>query len=473
MTLEQLVKKYRPHEVDFILPKVTGDNRAYLDLYLVYKSPDKRWHKVHSLIYEYLNYYLEAYRKGEISEDDLIPKLHFPEVPYIALGHCKDGIYGRGSGDNRAWVFKDSIFDNEEVQKVGMPALAKMSIAIGGLGPDLLSDLVANFAMHYLLEYTLEQAAIYDLPLAEFALPRALDAENFEWEPVAKARLPYFKQTGEPRILVPKHLTRRLPLLTTGSFFDNYLQHVLQEEKMDRLRAHRTFGHEPKVSLTEIIEELKKKYETTGEAAREISLKRPDLVETYLKNPLRYKKTRRRKENIDWNQYTKDLARIPSGKDHAREYAEYIRKVFTSLYDGSFINGSLEENSVDGLYYYDITFANSANTNFFNFLRNQKIKTGVVIFEAKNYGKKHIGNNAFNQASGYTIAGARELVFLVSREAVNKKDIERAKRHLLSHKVIILPLADGDIQDLLRQRENNPLNFDTLLIERAKQILSA
>ncbi|MES2014699.1 MAG: hypothetical protein V4437_02695, partial [Patescibacteria group bacterium] len=299
MTLEQLVKKYKPHEVDFVFPKSTGDTRAYIDLYLAYHSPDKRWNAVHALVYEYLNFHLKEYRSGKLSEEDLLLKLHFPEVPYIALGHCVNGINGQGTGENRAYIFKDSIFDNEEIKKVGLPALAKMSIAIGGLGPDLLSDMVANFGMNYLLDYTNEQVKIYDLPTAEFSISRALDPKTFEWHPIPKVQLPYFK-SGEPRIFVPKHLTRRLPLLTTGGFFDNFLKYVLHEEKQDRLNAHRAMGKAPKVTLEEIIAEIEKKYSTTGEGARTIALKKPELVEQYIRNPFKYKKTRKKKDTVNW-----------------------------------------------------------------------------------------------------------------------------------------------------------------------------
>ena len=179
MTLEQFIKKYKPYEVDFVFPK-KGDTKAYIDLYFLYNSPDVRWHKVHTLICEYFNHYLELYRSTLIKGDELVEKLHFPEMPYIALGHSKDSIFGFRVGNNRAEIIKESIFDNEEVQKVGLSALAKTSITIGGLGPDLLSDMIANIGMHYLLEYTDEQVKLYGLKTAEFQISKVLDVEKFE-----------------------------------------------------------------------------------------------------------------------------------------------------------------------------------------------------------------------------------------------------------------------------------------------------
>ena len=39
-----------------------------------------------------------------------------------------------------------------------MDAIAKMSVEIENIGPDVMSDMVANFGMHHLIEYTQEQA---------------------------------------------------------------------------------------------------------------------------------------------------------------------------------------------------------------------------------------------------------------------------------------------------------------------------
>jgi hypothetical protein len=473
MTLDQLIKKYKPHEVDFVFPK-DGDTRIYLDLNLLYHSPDRRWNKVQTLIFEYFNYHLKQYRSGKMDGDMLVEKLHFPEVPYIALGHCKDGIYGAGSGEERAILVKDSIFDNEDIKEIGLAALAGTSIAIGGWGPDLLSDMVANFGMHYLLEYTEEQVKLYGLKTAEFQIERVLNVDNFEWQPLLKVSLPIF-ENGEPRILVPRHITKRLPVFTTTGFYDNYLQYVLQEERGDRVKNIRTIAKVPRVPLSEIAEEMKKKYGSTGEASRTLALKRPDDLENYIKSPLRYKQahTRRVKDKINWKQYAEELKRVKSGTKNARQYADTIRKIFTALYGTSLVNGLLEQSSEDSMFFYDISFGNAAKTAFFTFIKNQQIKAGLVLFEAKNYEKTKVSNPQFNQANGYGIVGARELVIMVTRKPITPRQLSKSRRIFLSHHILVLPISDEDVMDLLSVRRNNPNDFDLLLIKRAQQILQA
>lgn len=477
MILNDLVKKYKSHELDFVYPKLEGDTKVYLDLYFLYHSPDQRWHKVHTLIFSYFNHYLELYRAKKITDEECIEKLKFPEVPYIALGHCKDGIYGAGSADDRAEVIKDSIFDNEEVKGVGLVALAGTSITIGGLGPDLLSDLVANFGIHHLLEYTAEQVSLYGLKTSEFQISRALNVQTMDWIPLQKIQLPYFEKDDaiEPRILVPKHIVKRLPIYTTDGYYDNYLKYLIQEEKGDRIKNIRTFGKVPKYAIKDIASELKRKYGSLGDAARELGLKFPNKLQEYINDPFKYKKShiRKRREKIDWDAYFKELKNIKTGREFAHLYADTVRKIFTAMYSGDFVNGLLEERSDDGIYHYDITFANAAKTSLFTFLKNQQIKAGLIIVEAKNYGKTKVSNTQFNQANGYSISDAREFVMLVMRSPVTEAHIKKARRHFLAQKHLILPIGDKDIKELLEGRFDDQKSFDYFLIKRAQKIMQA
>ncbi len=475
-TLDQLIEKHKPLEVDFVLPNPNGDTAVYLDLFLLYESPEDRWHKVQSLIYEYFNRNLKAYRAGNISGERLINALNFPEVKEIALGHCKKGFQGRGSAHERAENIKKFIFDNPGVREVGMNAIAEMSIEIENVGPDVLSDMVAGFAMHYLLEYTEEQVASFDLKTAEFQIARVLDVETWKWKPRLKVQLPYFETTGEPRILVPKHLVKRFPLLSSMGFYNNYLRHILKQEMEDQAQTISTIGKRPKVSFKMVAEELRRKFGTLGQAARKLAAEKSELIEKYIRNPHIFESSTRRrkkKENINWDGYITELASIPPGKETAKKYAQYLRKIFTVAYDERLLNGKLEENSEDGLFFYDVNFANNAGTPFFGQIRNQGIKAGVVIVEAKNYDASDLGNDEFNQSRAYTIANGRELVLLATRKKITERDIQRSRRHFLAQRCVILPISDEDIIALINARRDDRDFFDSLLVERLQKILTA
>lgn len=473
ITLDEFIKRNKSHEIDFVFP-CKNDIRLYLDLYYLYNSPEERWNKVQTLIFEYFNFYLNEYRSGKISGSELIKKLDFPEVSYIGLGYSKDGVNGRGGGQERAILIKKNIFDNNEVQEVGISALANLSIAIPNVGPDTLSDLVANFSMHYFLEYTYEQVIKYNLSTTEVNIERVLDVDNMEWRPEMKIMLPYFDD-GEPRILVPKHLVKRLPVFSKGSFYENYLRYVLKHKKEEEMKTISLIGKEPKISFKFIKEELKKKFGFLADAIVSIATEQKDLVLDYISNPFLFNYLKKSKKNSKWgNEYIEQLDAIKPGREGAHEYAKLLMTIFTALYEGQLFGGKLQERSVDELFHYDIIFANSVySTPFFNMIKNQSLKSGAVIIEAKNYDKSSIGNKEFNQVVGYTICDGRELIFLASRKEVTNKDIDHAKRYFLTHKVIVLPISDGDIKTLINSKKESGENFDMILALRLKDILSA
>lgn len=474
-TLDELIKKYKAHEVDFVLPRPEGDSPIFLDLYLFYESPEERWHKVQTIVYHYFNYFLNLYRTHKINSNGLIEKLYFPEVSWIALGHCKKGIDGRGTAGERAEIIKKFIFDDPAVQEVGIDAIAKMSIEIENIGPDVMSDMVANFGMHYLIEYTQEQVQSLNLKTAEFQVQRALDIQIFKWRPILKVQLPFFGSTGEPRILVPRHLVRKLPIFSTMGFFNSCLRHILRQEEEDRVQSLRTIGKRPRVSFEQVKEELRQKYGKLGNATRRIAKDRPELVEKYVRHPYLFKsyKKRKLKENVDWDSYVRELQNIVPGRDNARKYAEYLKKIFAVLYEGQLTSGKLEEKSEGNLFFYDISFANSAETHFFRTIRNQQVKAGVVILEAKNYRESELGNKEFNQSRAYTIVNGREFVLLATRKDITDADIQRARRHFLAQKCIIFPISDSDIIKLIGARRSDKEYFDTFLVERLQKILEA
>jgi hypothetical protein len=474
MYLDDVIKKYKQHEVDFIIPQ-ENDVPAYLDLYLLYESPENRWHKVQSLIYTYFNNFLTKYRLDEISPDHLVSSLLFPEVSIIGLGHCKSGDNGRGTAKERALIIKKFIFDNPNIKKVGITELARMSVEMENIGPDTLSDMVANFGMHYLIDYTTEQVKSLKLETAEYSISRSIDVETFKWKPLLKIKLPYFKETGTARVLVPKHLAKKITFLSREGFFDNYLRYILREEAEDRLRTIQTIGQEPKISFEEIKQDLIKRYGSVGDATRKLSQENPDFIPSYLGDPHKFekRKTRRMKEKINWKQYADELKQLPGGKEYALQYAEFLRKVFTAMYGEKLLDGVMQQKSEDGIFYYDISFANNSNTALFGLIKNQNIKAGSLLIEAKNYCTTDVANKEFNQARGYTIVNGRELVFLVFRRDVSNKDIERSRRHFLSQRCLIIPISDKDITDMLSLRNNNPRNFDYILVKRFHEILRA
>lgn len=473
ITLSDLIKKYKPFELDFVSPDPKGDVRVYLDLYLMYESKDPEWHEVQAFIFDYFNQLLIAYRAKNISEDDLIGKLNFPEVQAIGFGYCEEGVKGKGTHRERAILIKKAIFDDTNVLSFGLEELAKASIQIEGIGPDLLSDLVGNFALFNLIEYTKEQVNTYNLKTITVNLPNGYDSREKRWRPAVKLDLPYF-DNGDYRLLVPRHISRRMPILSTNEFYKGFLKYVLQDEELSRRRILGTFGKKPKVKIKDLEKNLENRYESIHLAARIIAKERPQLVKDYAKNPHQFESKRRpREQKIPWQDYIKEIKSLPSGNKSSRDYSLLLLKIFKAVYGGNLLRGKIETVSHGEVYRYDLNFLNASTTSFFKVLSNQKIKAGLIVIEAKNYGSTDVGNKEFNQSLAYTITDGRDFIFLIQRDEVTEADIKRSKEIYLRHRCIVMPLSDKDIVELIERRKEFDDIFDDFLEERLQQILSA
>jgi hypothetical protein len=471
-TLDNICKEYKPFEVDFVIPSPDGDVRVYLDLYLMYESKDPEWHEVQAVVFDYFNELLQGYRLKKISSEQLLDRLNFPEVQSIGFGYCEAGVKGRGTHIERAILIKEAIFDNAEVQEFGLETLAKTSIQIDGIGPDLLSDLVGNFALFSLIEYTKEQVKTYSLKTMSVNLQNGYNITTKQWQPAIKVDLPYFNN-GEYRLLVPRHVSRRMPILSTDEFYKGFLKYVLQDEELSRKRIVSTFGKEPKVRIKDLEKKLEDKYESIALAARTIAIERPELVKDYAHNPHKFAGKRRpRKPKISWSTYIEELKKMPPGSEHSHDYSLLLLKIFNAMYGENLLRGKIETTSYEGIYRYDINFLNASMTALFQIIKNQQVKAGLLLIEAKNYGATDVGNKEFNQSLAYTIKDGRDFIFLIQREDVTQEDIDRSKTIYLRHRVIIMPLSDGDIIQMIENRKDNDKEFDSFIQDRLQQILS-
>lgn len=472
-TLDSILKKYKQYEVDFLFPDKDKDVPVYLDLYLMYETADEVWNEVHTTIFWYFDKLLTDYKSKNISDSKLIELLHFPEVHELGYGHCVKGTEGAGTAGKRAVLLKETIFDNPDVGEVGLAALAKLAIQIDGFGPDLLSDMTAAFALDNLIKYTSEQVETYGLKTMSVNLQRGFDFRSKEWKPRQKVELPYF-DNGECRLLAPRHIVRKMPILSTDEFYKGFLKYILQSEETSRLQTIGVIGKDLKISIKDLEDKLEKAHKSVTLAVKEIVAIRPKLVEEYIDNPHRFDNKRRpRKPRIDWDKYIEDIKNVKPGTESSPEYSKMLLKIFNALYGESLLRGKVESRSYKNTYRYDVNFLNASVTSFFKVLEKAHIVAASLIIEAKNYDKTDVGNKEFNQGLAYTLKDSREFIFLVQRDDIDSSDITRSQQHYLRHGVIIFPLSDSDIIKMIELRKISEKDFDSVLEERLQSILSA
>src|SRR5436305_10337930 len=84
------------YEVDFVIPRIGIDVPVGIDPFLLFKSRDPEFQKLHNQILDVFRAGLDLIRK---ERDDEVERLfQFPEVSEIGLGYTREGKKGSGVG---------------------------------------------------------------------------------------------------------------------------------------------------------------------------------------------------------------------------------------------------------------------------------------------------------------------------------------------------------------------------------------
>lgn len=208
-------------DLDFFDVNLLYDTRAFIDPFLIKRSPRE---VERELFKRFGDYFRRAYEISAASEltrgdyDRLREYLEIPEPRAIGLGYTEVSHSGSGPGKSftdrltefflesaaRKFLRETEVFQDQEFNPV------TLDIFVDRLGPDGISDISANLLMDYLVSYTQEQCESLGISTKELALNTdGFDFENQEWRGGGYYELPENPlRPGTPVVLVPKRFLR-------------------------------------------------------------------------------------------------------------------------------------------------------------------------------------------------------------------------------------------------------------------------
>lgn len=229
-------------DLDFFDLNLHFDSPLFIDPFLIRKS---NLNHEKELFNRFSIFFKLAYSKytncltNNLKLDEVIDFLSFKEPKHILLGYDKDSNDGRGlatdfanaitrffqQGTLAKYIIENSnAFPDGQINPSIFAALAK------GVGPDGLSDLTANLMMDYLVQYTLEQCKLWNIPTKNLKVESYFDFDLNEWDSLY-AELPEnpFKK-GQPFILVPKRFLR----VEDPHLHDHFLRFLKTDERTSK-----------------------------------------------------------------------------------------------------------------------------------------------------------------------------------------------------------------------------------------------
>ena len=421
-------------EVDFVIPRLGVDIPLGIDPFLLYKSRNSTFVRLHDIILKAFNAGIQALREGKSEEARYL--FDFPEVHEIGFGYSRQSKRGSGVGDFLASLIIEALENSPALLERGVRHIEEMQLASIGIGSDRISDITANLIKAFLIEYTQKQCKMWEIPLMQnVPISHIFDPDCFEWCD-RYVDLPISPVDKQPILLVPRRIVRNLPWINYDDYFRTEFSSYLRAiRKKGGAKAKKSLNKNQVISITRaqierIDRYIKAKEETAAQAQPSL-----DYIDTakYIEESHKLKAL---------------LNEIPIGRDHATKYQQTVLEILNLLFNPELIDGEVEVRTVEGTERRDIIFTNDSDQSFWNYIRNEH-SSFLLMFEVKNTPKLEASH--LNQTATYLGDRIGRLGFIVTRnspsEAYQKKAFSIFNDS--NPREIILFLSDADLMAML------------------------
>jgi hypothetical protein len=419
------------YQLDFVIPRIGIDLPLGIDPFLLFKSRDSEYRRLHTLLIATFNAGIAAIREGNTDEAHRL--FDFPEVSAIGLGYTQGGKRGSGVGSYLAGLIIDTLEASPALQQRGVRHVEEMQLLSAGIGPDRVSDITANVLKRFLIEYTQRQCRIWNVGMAKHVpVSHIFNHLSNEWED-AFEDLPISPINGAPILFVPRRIVRVLPWINYDDFVRSEFNAYLKARR-DQIKKSSTQAKTDVVTVTRrdisLVERYVKAREAQGGDAR------PTL--DYIDEDL-CRESARLKEQ---------LAAIAIGRSEAERYQHLVLEILNFLFSPELIDGQPEVKTIDGTERRDIIFTNDSDESFWEYVRNEY---GIILmFETKNTEELH--TDAINQTATYLGVRIGGLGVIVTRRPPKDSIAKKIMTVFNDGRKVILTLCDDQLRQLLDLR---------------------
>jgi len=435
--------------VDFVIPLKGVDLPLGIDPFLLFKSRDPEYQELHRLVLDVFNAGIGAVRAGDT--DRARSLLTFPEVPEIGFGYTRGSRRGSGVGTRLTDLIIETLSGSPQLVERGVRHVEEMQLLSAGIGPDRISDIVANILKRFLISYTQRQCGIWEIPVSEdVPVSHVYNHAIGTWED-SHDSLPVSDSDGVPILLVPRRIVRTLPWINYEDFvrgeFSAYLAARREAVRKGRSKRPPASASKDPTSKKEVVTV------TRGDIA---------LVERYV----RAREAQAAGARPALNYFDGDacaqaeslkekIRATPPGREHAAEYQRIVLEVINYLFNPELIDGQPEVRTVDGTERRDIIFTNDSDEPFWDYVRTTHDSL-LLMFEVKNTADLDMA--AVNQTAAYLGDRIGRLGFIVTRQPPSESVIR--KTHAVWNdsgqaRRAILILTDSQLFQVLDLRCNN------------------
>lgn len=214
-------------------PVLEVDTLLFIDPMLVFQNELEDFSESKQRIRDFFQYAFEAVAQAKgklgVERQNALSILKFKEPEEIKLGYSNYGSKGSGIGPGFARQVFDAMIDFLDMgfEEFGN-YISPFSMFVEGIGPDRISDMIANIIKKDLILYTQKICNEQNIPLSTFTINNFEFTKEYGWIR-KKVKLPKNPTKPEPIILVPKDFLRTEEILDINDF-ESYLSHIENDE---------------------------------------------------------------------------------------------------------------------------------------------------------------------------------------------------------------------------------------------------
>ena len=463
-------------ELDFVDIDPDRDAPLFLDPYFISKCEFPLAMDAYNYLKTYFEYLLALLRGDRIGQAEELFS-HLGETNDICLGMSVGKPRGHGMGpEDTKEIFKN-LYQSKALFTGIMEDIEDFRIFVPNVDKDKVSDMTANIIKRLLIDYTIEQCELHNIPLTD-SVPSGMfwNPKQKTWDNQYVRRLII---NDKPILLVPKRIVSYTDKYTTKEYKQHYVLNYLQNEN---LKFQTSLVREYKNGVQYVTKDsiLKSEDEMDKEYLAKFTEQHPEVFADF-KN-----KTRKKLDCIDGfgletinaseicSYLIEKLSKVPTGNDYASTYHNLMVGILELLLYPDLSAPKKEVPIHDKRKRIDIRYNNSAETGFFFTLPNKlpHLTCPYIFVECKNYSGE-VNNPELDQLSG-RFSPQRGRVGILACRNLDSEDgfIKRCADTYHDDRGLIIPLCDKDIiQALNDYPKHKHTALENIIIDKFEQIV--
>lgn len=459
-------------ELDFVDIDINNDIPLFLDPFFLSKKKDNWSFETTLTIRNFFQKLIDLIRTGNERDAKALFE-HLGEPNSTCLGLSKGEPQGRGVGNQDTEKIYDNLLRSRAIQTGLIQDIEDNILFVDKFGKDKLSDMTTNIITKHLIDYTINQCNLHNIPLVEnITTGYYWCKDNEEWLNTYSKMLVI---NHRKFLLIPKGIVSFSKSYTPNKYYNQFVLEFLQNENIRLQTALVETRNNGTPYVTKKV--LKKQHPFSKKFLRRFTNNNPEVLEQF-KNEAEDVNSLVNLEisNINIQSITKklinNLRNIQPGNEEASNYHNIIIGILEIIFYPHLINPIKEREIHNGRKRIDITFDNAATTGIFKRLsENLRIPCPYIYVECKNYSRE-ITNPELDQIGGRFSFNRGQVGFILCRNIDNfSLLLERCKDTYRDGRGLIIPIVDNDIIEILENYNDwNPEFTETFLSNRIREI---